>query len=156
MKSSDRVAVAVHTCPKCIETYASEKQAMDCCESGNKQSAHDHGPYGCGNCGKGWAAYSLAGKCCDSDHVRCPLSELPEDAYLGNGLDYSYGKAFTRNWELVFNKGLHNEATRVYPLPPLVAKMVEDIYRTRNEQGMETARKQMRVALGISQENPNG
>lgn len=156
MKSSDRISVALHTCPKCVETYPCEKQAIDCCDSGKKPAQHVNGPYGCGDCGKGWADFELAGKCCDSDYVTCPVSDLPDDAYIGNGLDYSYGKTFTRNWELVWNKSPLNEATRVYTLHPLVAKMVEDIHRTRNEQGFAAAQKQMRVALGIDQENSRG
>ena len=159
MKSSDRVAVAVHTCPKCFETYQAEKQAVDCCDSGatgKKLPVHVDGPYSCGDCGKGWTDYELAGKCCKADHVKCPLSDLPDDAYLGHGLDYNYGKAFTGNWELVWNKGNHKDPVRVYPLPPLVAKMVEHVHRDRYEQGTESAQKQMRIALGIHQENANG
>lgn len=158
MKSNDRTAVP-HTCEKCFKTHQSEKAAVQCCEPGvvgEGLPGSSFGDYGCGKCGIGWADFALAAKCCKADHIKCPLSELPDDAYIGHGLDYSHGKTFTGNWELVKNNGRHIEPVRVYPLPPLVAKMVEDLYRTRYTQGIDHSRNQMRDALGIPRENGNG
>jgi hypothetical protein len=133
---------------------ASEKQAKECCQSESPKPSDDSSlnVHGCGKCGVGWQAFEQASQCCRADHVTCPLADLPADAFIGHGLEYNYGKAFTGNWELVHNKGPVDKAVRVYPLPPLLAKMVEDIFRVRYEAGRDCAQKQIRDALGIRQE----
>lgn len=158
MPSKDRVSAPSHSCPKCVKSHTSEKLAIHCCDTGTELSdgADLSGEYGCGKCAKHWADFQSASNCCKAYHVTCPTSDLPQDAFIGHGLDYSYGKSFTGQWELVCNKEPHTESVRVYQLPPLVAKMVEDIYRTRFEAGRESAQIQMRDALGIPRENPHG
>lgn len=151
MTSKDRVSAPSHACPKCVKSHPTEKLAAVCCETGDaaKKESGQGGPYGCGSCATGWADFSGAAKCCNAHHVTCPTSDLPQDAYIGHGLAYNYGKSFTGNWELVCNETPHDEPVRVYPLPPLVAKMVELMHEDRFEEGRESAQKKMRDALGI-------
>lgn len=155
MTSKDRVASPSYTCDVCCKNYQHEKMAFDCCKPGivsadSRLAAHL--PYACGSCAKAYADFAHASECCKADHVNCPLSDLPDDAYLGQGMAYSYGKTFTGSWEMVLNHSSTADPVRVYPLPPLVAKMVEDIYRSRFQSGAEDVQKKLRAQLGIGQE----
>lgn len=155
MTSKDRVSAQSHACPKCVKSHPTERLAAACCETGDaaKKESAQGGPYGCGKCATGWADFSGAAKCCKAYYVTCPTSDLPEDAYIGQGLAYNYGKSFTGNWELFCSDARHDLPTRVYPLPPLVAKMVDHVYQDRFEEGRESAQKQMRDALGIPRDS---
>ena len=106
--------------------------------------------YACGKCKIPRPQFVAAKQCCNADHVLCPLEDLPQDAIIGHGMQYNYGKAFTGNWELVHNHGVPTDPMRVYPLPALVAKAMESMFRDRFEEGRDSAQQQMRVALGMS------
>ena len=56
---------------------------------------------------------------------------------------------FSGRWELVLNGGSVKEPIRVYPLPPLMSKMVHALAEGRYENGVLDAQVKMRRALGL-------
>lgn len=105
--------------------------------------------YICSNCCKAHDTFEAAGDCCRADFVECPLSELPDDAALGHGQAYSYGKAFTGRWELVLNGRPATEPVRVYPVPPVLSKMISQLADDRYKDGAAAAKLAMRQALDL-------
>jgi hypothetical protein len=105
--------------------------------------------YTCSNCCKAHDTFEAAGDCCRADFVECPLSELPDDAALGHGQAYSYGKAFTGRWELVLNGRPATEPVRVYPVPPVLSKMISQLADDRYKDGAAAAKLAMRQALDL-------
>lgn len=107
--------------------------------------------YTCPTCKLKYEHFKPAGLCCQSDFVECPLSELPPDAEFGGGPGhYSYGTVFTGRWELVLNGSPSHEPVRVYPLPPLISKMISTLADARYAQGVTNAQAEMRRAFGMS------
>lgn len=105
--------------------------------------------YICSNCRKAHDTFEAAGDCCRADFVECPLSELPDDAALGHGQAYSYGKAFTGRWELVLNGRPATEPVRVYPVPPVISKMISQLADDRYKDGAAAAKLVIRQALDL-------
>lgn len=105
--------------------------------------------YICSNCRKAHDTFEAAGDCCRADFVECPLSELPDDAALGHGQAYGYGKTFTGRWELVLNGRPATEPVRVYPVPPVLSKMISQLADDRYKDGAAAAKLAMRQALDL-------
>lgn len=108
--------------------------------------------YTCPGCRSVHPSVAAAAACCECDYIECPLTELPDHALLGGGQgNYSFGTAFTGNWELVLNGTRPPEPVRVYPFPPLVGKAVFALWQDRYLQGKTDAQSAMRKALGLSE-----
>lgn len=81
--------------------------------------------YVCGACRALHATFVAASACCSADHVECPMSDLPSDAEVGQGKAYNYSfAAFSAGWEIVKNTQESGCAVAVYPLPPLLSKIL--------------------------------
>ncbi|MBI6882625.1 hypothetical protein [Pseudomonas putida] len=107
------------------------------------------GTYGCGKCQEPWSTIEKAKECCNATHLLCPLEDLPENAFIGHGLEYGYGKAFTGDWEIVYNHGTPADPVMVYPLPGLVCAMIEEISQNHLEEGGVAAQKRICESLGL-------
>lgn len=106
--------------------------------------------YVCGDCKAPFHSFDEAAMCCKADHVECPLSDLPEDAELGQDKAYGYGTVFSGRWEIVHNHGTPKQPVRVYPLPALVGKAMAHLVESRYEAGQLDAKAAVRKALGLN------
>jgi hypothetical protein len=87
----------------------------------------DKSLYICGSCRKPHLSFNTANACCHADHVECPLSDLPQNAEVGHGLEYNYAKGvFSANWEMVKNSRTDQQsAVAVFPLTQLMCKTLD-------------------------------
>lgn len=105
--------------------------------------------YVCGDCKTPFHDFDEAAICCKADHVECPLSDLPQDAELGQDKAYGYGTVFSGGWEIVHNHGTPDQPVRVYPLPQLVRSAMIHLCDARYEAGKNDAKAEIRKALAI-------
>lgn len=98
--------------------------------------------FACGQCKKLHPTFNEAGNCCLAEHVECPLSQLPADGDIGNiavALEFSFGRGtFSEGWEIVRNHTDHKAAVSVYPLPPLLNKIMDRLADDRYEAGQQS------------------
>jgi hypothetical protein len=107
--------------------------------------------YTCPTCRKVHEKAEIAQACCNAYYIECALSDIPVDAEFGCGAgQYGYGTVFTGGWELVLNSTPKGEAIQVFPLPPLLNKLVQQLADARYQQGREDAQLGIRHALGLT------
>ena len=109
--------------------------------------------YRCTVCQTGHDTFNLAYKCCKADFIECPLSEIPDYAeLLSNNGNYTFGKNFnnTNGWFIgLCNNQPLTEPSRIYFLPPIVSKLIDNIYSIQYKKGKTDAQRIIQKALGL-------